>query len=50
MAMLLDDRPETEYLDGRRYPKVSPKRVHACVQFALATAIEAGPIRWTLSA
>ncbi|MHB1798341.1 MAG: Uma2 family endonuclease [Vulcanimicrobiaceae bacterium] len=40
MAVLLDDRPETEYLDGRPYPKVSPKRVHARVQFALAAAID----------
>ena len=40
MAVLLDDRTETEYLDGRPHPKVSPKRVHARVQFALAAAID----------
>lgn len=40
MAVLLDDRTETEYLDGRPYPKVSPKRVHALVQSTLATAIK----------
>ena len=32
----LVDLPEIEYLDGRPYPKVSPKLTHALVQGALA--------------
>lgn len=32
MRLLLSDKPEIEYLDGRPYPKVSPKRTHAFVQ------------------
>jgi Uma2 family endonuclease len=39
MAKVLFDRPETEYLLGRPYPKVSPKRTHALVQFAIATIL-----------
>jgi Uma2 family endonuclease len=31
----LIDRPEIEYLDGRPYPKVSPKLTHSLVQGAL---------------
>ncbi len=32
---LISDHPAIEYLDGRRYPKVSPKLTHALVQGAL---------------
>jgi Uma2 family endonuclease len=38
MAELID-LPEVEVLDGRPYPKVSPKRTHAQVQLALALAL-----------
>lgn len=40
MENLVLDRPEIEYLDGRPYPKVSPKRTHGLVQFAVATVIK----------
>ena len=39
MATILQDRPEIEYLDGRRYPKVSPKISHSLVQGALVRVI-----------
>jgi len=39
MATILQDRPEIEYLDGRPYPKVSPKMSHGLVQLALARVI-----------
>ena len=32
MRTILRDKPEIELLDGRRYPKVSPKRTHSLVQ------------------
>lgn len=32
---VLMDRPEVEYLDGRSYPKVSPRAMHAFVQGAV---------------
>ena len=32
MASILSDKPEIELLDGRAYPKVSPKARHASVQ------------------
>ncbi len=31
----LRDKPEIELLDGRKYPKVSPKRTHGLVQAAI---------------
>lgn len=34
MARALQDKSEIEYLSGRPYPKVSPKRIHAMVQGA----------------
>ncbi|HUZ48367.1 MAG TPA: Uma2 family endonuclease [Candidatus Dormibacteraeota bacterium] len=36
MPAELRDRPEVELLDGRKYPKVSPKRTHGMVQLAMA--------------
>jgi len=39
MATILSDKPEIERLDGRAYPKVSPKARHAGVQGALWNAI-----------
>jgi Uma2 family endonuclease len=39
MATAMRDRPEIEYLDGRAYPKVSPKMSHGLVQTALARVI-----------
>src|SRR5260370_32796394 len=39
MATILQDRPEIEYLDGRPYPKVSPKISHSLVQGALVRVI-----------
>ncbi|MHB8147206.1 MAG: Uma2 family endonuclease [Vulcanimicrobiaceae bacterium] len=39
MPTILRDKPEVELLDGRRYPKVSPKRTHGLVQFAMATVL-----------
>lgn len=36
MGKVLVDTPEIEYLNGRAYPKVSPKRTHALVQTAVA--------------
>ena len=41
MASVLRDRPEIEYLDGRPYPKVSPKLSHGLVQGALSRIISA---------
>ena len=40
MAAILSDKPEVELLDGRPYPKVSPKARHAGVQAALIRVIE----------
>lgn len=34
MRHVLQDSPEVEYVQGKPYPKVSPKRVHAMVQAA----------------
>jgi Uma2 family endonuclease len=39
MATILRNRPEIEYLDGRPYPKVSPKISHGLVQGALVQVI-----------
>jgi Uma2 family endonuclease len=39
MATAMYDKPEIEYLDGRPYPKVSPKLSHGLVQIAVARAI-----------
>jgi hypothetical protein len=39
MATTMRDRPEIEYLDGRAYPKVSPKLSHGLVQIALANGV-----------
>ncbi len=41
MATTMRDRPEIEYLDGRPYPKVSPKLSHGLVQVALTRVISA---------
>ena len=41
MATAMRDRPEIEYLDGRPYPKVSPKISHSLVQGAFVTVIRA---------
>ncbi len=41
MATAMRDKPEIEYLDGRSYPKVSPKLSHGLVQAAMARAISA---------
>ena len=41
MATTMCDKPEIEYLDGRAYPKVSPKLSHGLVQGALARVISA---------
>ena len=41
MATILRDRPEIEYLNGRAYPKVSPKISHGLVQGALVAVIRA---------
>lgn len=38
MAIMVD-KPEIEYLDGRPYPKVSPKLTHGIVQGALSLVI-----------
>ncbi len=35
------DKPEIEYLDGRPYPKVSPKISHGVVQAAVVKAVQA---------
>ena len=40
MASILSDKPEIELLDGRAYPKVSPKAKHAGVQGAIWRVIE----------
>lgn len=40
MAAILSDKPEIELLDGRAYPKVSPKARHAGVQAAIIRVIE----------
>ena len=40
MASILVDPPEVEYLDGRPYPKVSPKRTHALVQAAFIRVLD----------
>jgi Uma2 family endonuclease len=46
MPETLYDRPEIEYLDGRPYPKVSPRLTHGRVQGALcATMIAAAQSR-----
>jgi len=36
MAKILRDEPEIEYIGARPYQKVSPKRIHAVVQLAVA--------------
>lgn len=38
--MALTDKPEVEYIDGRRVRKVSPKRTHALVQLAIAMILK----------
>jgi Uma2 family endonuclease len=40
MATILSDKPQIELLDGRAYPKVSPKAKHAGVQCAIFRVIE----------
>jgi Uma2 family endonuclease len=40
MASILSDKPEIELLDGRAYPKVSPKAKHSGVQGALWRVIQ----------
>ena len=40
MAKVVWDPPEIEYVDGLEYPKVSPKRIHSMVQFALGTVLK----------
>jgi Uma2 family endonuclease len=40
MATILSDKPEIELLDGRAYPKVSPKARHSGVQAAFIRVIE----------
>ena len=40
MLTTLYDLPELEVLDGRRVPKVSPRRTHALVQRALLAVLE----------
>ena len=39
MPTVLRDKPEVELLDGRKYPKVSPKRTHGLVQMAMAAIL-----------
>jgi len=39
MVAIFQDPPEIEYLDGRAYPKVSPKISHGLVQGALVVII-----------
>ena len=39
MPSVLRDKPEVELLDGRKYPKVSPKRTHGMVQLAMAMVL-----------
>ncbi len=41
MATTMCDKPEIEYLDGRPYPKVSPKISHGLVQVALVAVVKA---------
>jgi Uma2 family endonuclease len=41
MAATMCDKPEIEYLEGRPYPKVSPKISHGVVQVALVAIIKA---------
>ncbi|MDQ2680629.1 MAG: Uma2 family endonuclease [Candidatus Eremiobacteraeota bacterium] len=36
---VLDEKPYLEVLDGKVYPKVSPKRTHGLVQFAMLTIL-----------
>ena len=36
MSQVVSDQPEIELLDGREYPKVSPRRTHALVQTRVA--------------
>lgn len=36
---ILDHKPEIEYLDGRPFPKVSPRRTHALVRLAAADVL-----------
>jgi Uma2 family endonuclease len=40
MQRSIDEKPYIEILDGRRVPKVSPKRVHALLQWRLAARIQ----------
>lgn len=39
MAHAFSDYPEIEYLSGKPYPKVSPKRTHALVQAAFTLVL-----------
>jgi Uma2 family endonuclease len=39
MREIVSDRTEVEYLDGRPYPKVSPKWSHGAAQMAIAMAL-----------
>ena len=40
MAQVFKDEPEIEYIAGHPYPKVSPKRIHAVVQLAVAMVLQ----------
>lgn len=40
MRATLSDKPEIEYIGGRAYPKVSPKRTHSMVQRNLLRILE----------
>lgn len=40
MRSVWSDPPEVEFLDGRPYPKVSPKRTHALVQAACIRVLD----------
>ncbi|MHB8147205.1 MAG: Uma2 family endonuclease [Vulcanimicrobiaceae bacterium] len=39
MPTILRDKPEVEFLNGRAYPKVSPRRSHALVQAAILAIV-----------
>lgn len=40
MRMVLQDLPEIEYVSGRAFRKVSPKRIHAIVQVACSVMLK----------
>jgi Uma2 family endonuclease len=40
MPRSIDDKPYIEILDGRRVPKVSPKRRHAILQWRIAARLQ----------